>query len=807
MTAPGSCAPPSRAGARSTSWRRRSSRGRSTTTRGGSSSRWTVPAGSSARPRVRAGGGRGADGEVPGAAVRLPGQIDAIPGYPCYRTVEETLAAAAALRDGVPDARHLDGHRQLVEKTDGGGLPGYDIMVLKLTNAATPEPKPKVLMTGAIHAREYVTAELATRLAEHLLSSYGTDPDVTWFLDHQEVHLILNMNPGRPQEGGDRPVVAEEHRQRLLHDAEPHTASTSTATSRTTGGKCCGGSGGVGCSGDVPGSPSAASEPEGPGRAQLRDVDLPGLRRPAGRADPGRRGRDLHRPSQLRRGSSCGRGDARRPLTLDATQLRTLGRKFAYASGHTPQQANTLYATDGTTRDFAYGELGLPSYTFEFGTDFFQGLRDVHEGTIPPTNLQALLYAIQVVAAAVHLMPAGPDALSVATTPSGERAGWDKRPRHRDDQRHAVQQHERHRAGAGHRRRRGLRRHPAVGHGRHAQIALTATERHAPARDRRGRAGHPGDDGVGGDQPPHPVRPRPGRGEHLGPGERRLRAARRTGERDAHRQQAGQRSGHRHLEPGRHRLRRHLRRPVPHRLRRRAPGRRRRRLDLHRVERRGMRGHQHPPGRHGPGAERRGDLHGEHLRPHRRQDRDRQRHRHLGPGRHRVRGHLRGLRPVRHRRHRRQCPGGRRRLGAFAGWSGACTGTGSCQVTMTQVRSVTASFTLRPAGTDTPRASTGRRSELVLEEQQRPRGGGTSASSPTATRAIRPSRGTGTGTVTTPSGSTGTAPSSCATATARASGRSSSPVRRPATSRSPATGTATESTPSASTVRPRPRGT
>jgi hypothetical protein len=34
--------------------------------------------------------------------------------------------------------------------------------------------------------------------------------------------------------------------------------------------------------------------------------------------------------------------------------------------------------------------------------------------------------------------------------------------------------------------------------------------------------------------------------------------------------------------------------------------------------------------------------------------------------------------------------------GAFTGWSGACTGTGSCQVTMSQARSVTATFTVAP---------------------------------------------------------------------------------------------------------------
>ena len=35
----------------------------------------------------------------------------------------------------------------------------------------------------------------------------------------------------------------------------------------------------------------------------------------------------------------------------------------------------------------------------------------------------------------------------------------------------------------------------------------------------------------------------------------------------------------------------------------------------------------------------------------------------------------------------------RRRGSTFAGWSGACTGTGSCVVSMTEARSVTATFT------------------------------------------------------------------------------------------------------------------
>ena len=69
------------------------------------------------------------------------------------------------------------------------------MQVLTLTNKATTGVKPKLLVTGSIHAREYTPAELTTRFAEYLLSRYGTDADVTWMLDTQEVQLVLQTNP------------------------------------------------------------------------------------------------------------------------------------------------------------------------------------------------------------------------------------------------------------------------------------------------------------------------------------------------------------------------------------------------------------------------------------------------------------------------------------------------------------------------------------------------------------------------------------------------------------------------------------
>ena len=108
-------------------------------------------------------------------------------------------------------------------------------------------------------------------------------------------------------------------------------------------------------------------------------------------------------------------------MAPNSTALQTLGRKFAYFNSYTPEQAVSLYATDGTTDDFAYGNLGVAAYTFEMGTAFFQAC-STFENTIYPTNLTALIYAAKVVRTP-YQTPAGPDALSPAASPSSVASG------------------------------------------------------------------------------------------------------------------------------------------------------------------------------------------------------------------------------------------------------------------------------------------------------------------------------------------------------------------------------------------------
>jgi hypothetical protein len=340
----------------------------------------------------------------------LPGQTTAIPGFPCYRTVEETFATAQAMTFEHPDLAAWIDVGDSWEKESGLG--GYDMRVLRLTNAAVPGPKPKLVVTASIHAREYTPAELVTRFAESLVEGHGIDADATWILDHHEVHLMLQANPdGRKQ--------AETGLSWRKNTNQAYCSPTSTSRGADLNRNfefewgCCGGSSGSQCNTTYRG-PFAASEPE---VRSVQDYLLAVL--PDQRADPLDAPApadatgvylDIHSFSELVLWPWGFGGPA-----PNSTPLRTLGRKFAYFNGYTPQQAIDLYVTDGTTIDFAYGELGVAAFVFELGTSFFQSCA-VFENTILPENLPALIYAAKV-ARTPYLTPAGPDALQVAPDP------------------------------------------------------------------------------------------------------------------------------------------------------------------------------------------------------------------------------------------------------------------------------------------------------------------------------------------------------------------------------------------------------
>jgi hypothetical protein len=80
--------------------------------------------------------------------------------------------------------------------------------------------------------------------------------------------------------------------------------------------------------------------------------------------------------------------------------LRSLAFRMSHFNRYfTGQPSEALYAASGTTDDWAYGELGVASYTFEIGPNagepcgFFTPTYSCQDGTFWPLNRDAFLYA------------------------------------------------------------------------------------------------------------------------------------------------------------------------------------------------------------------------------------------------------------------------------------------------------------------------------------------------------------------------------------------------------------------------------
>ena len=349
--------------------------------------------------------------------LRAAGQEGGIPGYACYRTVEETYADLAGLAQAHPQLARWVDWGDSYDKVTPGGPEGYDLQALELTNADTEHlDKGILLVLAATHARELATAELATRFAELLVQGYGQDPEITALLDFNRVVIAPFGNPdGRKwaeaghlwRKNTDNPAAC----------AFPNYGVDLNRNAAFLWDVCS-----SGCSSGDPCSivyrgPSPASEPETQAfqsyvRQLFPDQKGPALGDPALPTTNGifislhSYGRLVIYPWDWT-GSPAPNRDA----------LRTLGRKLGFFNRYEAcNTSNCLYAIDGSQTDFAYGELGVAAYTFEVGTTFFQGC-DYFEETLLQPNLEALLFAGKV-ARRPYQLPAGPEVVDVRLTPS-----------------------------------------------------------------------------------------------------------------------------------------------------------------------------------------------------------------------------------------------------------------------------------------------------------------------------------------------------------------------------------------------------
>ncbi|MBC7909269.1 MAG: VCBS repeat-containing protein, partial [Pyrinomonadaceae bacterium] len=333
-----------------------------------------------------------------------------------YRTVPEMRAFVDALAARWPNHVEVVTYGQSWEKVNSGGAAGHDLFAVKLTNRQRPGPKPTILITASIHARELVPPEIALRLMEYLLGNYGYNGDVSWLLNDHLIVIVPVANPdGRrlaeqgyfqrkntnTSYGGGcstPPTSSNQYGVDLNRNFNFKWGTVNTPTEPK-------------CGQTYPG-PSAASEPEGLALQNLMASLFADQRGPLD-TDPAPQTTtgfylDLHSTGNLVMWP-WGHNNTVAPNGLD---MELIGRKVASYNGYTPQQAIQLYPSSGSTKDYAYGQLGIPGYTIEIGPGSggcggfmppYGCLDAGSDGRFWERNLPALLYAAKIARAPYQL--------------------------------------------------------------------------------------------------------------------------------------------------------------------------------------------------------------------------------------------------------------------------------------------------------------------------------------------------------------------------------------------------------------------
>ncbi len=310
-----------------------------------------------------------------------------VPSY--FHRYGQMLSILQGYANSYPEITKLidigDGWGKIYDDPD---YPSYDIWALKISdNPDVDEPEPVILYTGVHHAREPATLEICLGIIDHLLSNYGTDPDVTRWVNEHETWVVPLVNPdghwcctdmdwtdwrknARDNDNNGRPTAP-------FFWWYPDGVDLNRNYDWEWGGE------GASHSQDseVYCGPSPFSEPETQAMRDFQRTHLPVFTI------------DYHSYSELvlwpyGYSDYCEAPDDEL-LGEIATQIAY--RIPAWGGGHyTPEQSNQLYPASGTSSDWEYGELNIFAYVVETCTSFYPGENELNHAI--QGNIQGAMY-------------------------------------------------------------------------------------------------------------------------------------------------------------------------------------------------------------------------------------------------------------------------------------------------------------------------------------------------------------------------------------------------------------------------------
>ncbi len=259
----------------------------------------------------------------------------------------------------------------------------HDIWALKVSdNVASEEDEPCIFYMGEHHAREPISLEVAMYVLNHIVNNYGTDPGITASVNNKQIWFVPLVNPNGHKIVWDN--VDTWWRKNIRDNNGSNTINTGTTDGVDPNRNYSwewGGEGASHVSSDITYcGPSAFSEPEIMAMKNMLDSHhfVSGI--------------TYHSYSEL---VLFPYGYGTGAFAPDHNSLEALAVSMANtipASGggyYTPEKSSTLYPASGVTDDYAYGQLGIFSYTIELGTTFIPPQGDILG--ICEDNLQAAI--------------------------------------------------------------------------------------------------------------------------------------------------------------------------------------------------------------------------------------------------------------------------------------------------------------------------------------------------------------------------------------------------------------------------------
>jgi len=307
----------------------------------------------------------------------------AIPGYRTYADLYNELLNLQTNHPAICKLYDIGDSRGKEYAAPAYNNYKHEIWALKLSdNVAVEEDEPCIFYMGTHHAREPISLEVTMYVLNYLVSNYGTDPAVTDNVNSKQIWFVPLVNPD-----GHKLVLDEfdtwwrkNIRDNNANNIIDSGSSDGVDPNRNYGWEW----GGEGTSTNPSDltycGPSPFSEPEVMAMKNMMDSHhfVAGI--------------TYHSYSEL---VLYPYGYSTPAFAPDNTSLQALAVSMANtipASGggyYTPQKSSSLYPASGVTDDYAYGQLGIFSYTIELGTQFIPPANQI--AGICQNNLQAAL--------------------------------------------------------------------------------------------------------------------------------------------------------------------------------------------------------------------------------------------------------------------------------------------------------------------------------------------------------------------------------------------------------------------------------